>query len=152
MKIFILAILISFFCCDFEKNKLEIETGLPPASYNRKAKGQLQINLNNEWKNLCCEDDKLVMIDKDCDWLLDRRALAQGSLLIWAEEMEPGEVICGKELNRLHGEDTNVGTSILKTEGGPIYPDNAHGTCFAIRDGIIESVWTEINQCNDFRI
>lgn len=152
MRLIILAILISFFCCDFEKSKLEVETGFHPTPYSRKAKGQLQIKLNYEWKNVCCDGLELKMINKDCPWLLDRRVLSQSSLLVWSEEIEPSKIECGKRFNRLHGEETNVGTSILKAEGGPIFPDNSHITCFAIRDGTIESVWTDINQCNNFRI
>lgn len=119
---------------------------------SRKAFGQLQIELHKKWTNVCCKGEDLVISEEQCEWKLDRRVLESELKTLWAEENKPSDVLCGKKYNRLHGDKTNVGTSILNENGGGIYPDNSHITCFALRNGKIYSVWREENNCDKFKI
>lgn len=113
----------------------------------------LQVNVDGEWRGVCCSDSTLEISDALCWWTVYDRTLTDetAGLKLDCPEGGPTDCECNGSGERMHGIDGDLDSSIMLPEGGPVYSDHLEATCVTVNaDGELETEWTHAD-CLHFR-
>jgi hypothetical protein len=114
----------------------------------------LQVRLDGQWRGICCRGDTPALADGDCWWTVHDRTLEDETegRKVDCPEGGPAPCECNWSGERMHGVHGDLGSSIERSDGGPMYPNYGEETCVVVDgDGELRTDWTS-SSCPDFRL
>ena len=115
----------------------------------------LQVQINNIWKPICCVNGDLEISDQDCLWTELNRRLTDETANMEFDCNEGNPQDCDCEYSNgenMHGDNGGSLWSIKNGNTGPVYSDYLMATCVTVdSNGNLKTQWTSPS-CPEFRL
>jgi hypothetical protein len=138
--------------------------GIPEGSCDIvQVNSNLQVNLNGQWRGVCCRGGEVEVSNEYCRWEESARILKTTDLQFGnyteldcpENNQNPADCACRVPSETLHGVEAdgnrNLRNSLRLPNGGPIYPNSGWETCIDVVNGEVRSRWTT-SDCSHWRL